>query len=167
MCSRTTPTGREDLEEFYALEYGEAAVEVHTDAIGAALMPPRRNCFSVSRVLIVDDLLWVAGYRGHPGRLRQPGREGRGPGGQVAGLAVLVELEDLRGRHRLSTATTSSPWYITPSDRQLASRAWDIRAVIPACPSKTIRARWATPMPGGGLRHNPESGGSPSRQGTS
>ena len=68
----------------YALEYGEAAVEVHTDAIAPG-----------SRVLIVDDLLATGGTLAASVRLVESS------GGQVAGLAVLVELEDLRGRQRL------------------------------------------------------------------
>ena len=68
----------------YALEYGEAAVEVHTDAIVPG-----------SRVLIVDDLLATGGTLAACVSLVESS------GGQVAGLAVLVELEDLRGRHRL------------------------------------------------------------------
>ena len=68
----------------YALEYGDAAVEVHTDAIAPG-----------SRVLIIDDLLATGGTLAACTRLVESS------GGQVAGLAVLVELEDLRGRDRL------------------------------------------------------------------
>ena len=70
--------------ESYALEYGEAALEVHTDAI-----PP------ASRVLIVDDLLATGGTLAACVRLVETS------GGQVAGLAVVVELEDLQGRAQL------------------------------------------------------------------
>ena len=59
-------------------------MEVHTDAIAPG-----------SRVLIVDDLLATGGTLAASVRLVESS------GGQVAGLAVLVELEDLRGRQRL------------------------------------------------------------------
>ncbi len=68
----------------YELEYGEAAVEVHTDAIAP-------GC----RVLIVDDLLATGGTLAASAKLVESA------GGRVAGIAVLVELEELRGRQRL------------------------------------------------------------------
>ena len=69
----------------YALEYGEAAVEVHTDAI----VHLAAGCSS-------STTSWLPGAPWPPasGLVESSG-------GQVAGLAVLVELEDLRGRHRL------------------------------------------------------------------
>ncbi len=69
----------------YALEYGDDAVEVHVDAIAPG-----------SRVLIVDDLLATGGTVAACVELI------RRAGGRVAGLAAVVELEDLRGRHRVS-----------------------------------------------------------------
>ena len=68
----------------YALEYGSDAVEVHTDAIVAG-----------QRVLIVDDLLATGGTLMAATKLMER------TGGQVAGLAVLIELTDLKGRDRL------------------------------------------------------------------
>lgn len=65
----------------YALEYGEAAVEVHTDAITPG-----------QRVLLVDDVLATGGTLAAAAQLIETA------GGQVAGLAVLVELVDLHGR---------------------------------------------------------------------
>ncbi len=68
----------------YALEYGDDAVEVHTDAISQG-----------QRILIVDDLLATGGTLSAAARLVEAS------GGQVAGLAVLIELADLGGRDRL------------------------------------------------------------------
>ena len=68
----------------YALEYGEAAVEVHTDAIAPG-----------QRVLLVDDVLATGGTLAAGAQLIEA------VGGQVAGLAVLVELVDLHGRDLL------------------------------------------------------------------
>lgn len=68
----------------YALEYGSDAVEVHADAISRG-----------QRVLIVDDLLATGGTMSAAARLVEQ------TGGQVAGLAVLIELADLNGRERL------------------------------------------------------------------
>ncbi len=69
----------------YALEYGSSAVELHTDAIGAG-----------QRVLVVDDLLATGGTMAAAARLVEAS------GGVVAGLAVIIELSDLKGRDRLS-----------------------------------------------------------------
>ncbi len=69
----------------YALEYGSDAVEVHVDAISNG-----------QRVLIVDDLLATGGTMAAVAQLVEQ------TGGQVVGMAVLVELTDLRGRSRLS-----------------------------------------------------------------
>ena len=94
----------------YALEYGEAAVEVHTDAIAPG-----------SRVLIVDDLLATGGTLAACVSLVESSG-GMWPGWPSSSSSKTCAADTA------STATTSSPWYITPSDRQLASRAWDIRA---------------------------------------
>ena len=74
----------ETLAVKYALEYGDSAVEVHTDAI----VPGQR-------VLVVDDLLATGGTLAAAARLVEA------TGGELAGLAVVVELVDLRGRERL------------------------------------------------------------------
>ena len=68
----------------YDLEYGEDSAEVHTDAI----MPGQR-------ALIVDDVLATGGTMAAAARLVEQA------GGEVAGLAVLIELANLRGRDRL------------------------------------------------------------------
>jgi adenine phosphoribosyltransferase len=68
----------------YALEYGTNTLEVHRDAISPG-----------QRVLIVDDLLATGGtVNGTIDLVRRLG-------GEVAGLAFLVELLFLKGRDRL------------------------------------------------------------------
>lgn len=74
----------ETLAVKYALEYGDSAVELHVDAIATG-----------QRVLIVDDLLATGGTFAAAARLVQDS------GGEVAGLATVVELVDLGGRDRL------------------------------------------------------------------
>lgn len=68
----------------YALEYGEAAVEMHVDAVRPG-----------QRVLIVDDLLATGGTAEAALRLVRKLK------GEIAGLAFLVELGFLKGRERL------------------------------------------------------------------
>ena len=68
----------------YTLEYGDSAVEIHTDAI----IPGQR-------VLIVDDLLATGGTMDASTRLVHRS------GGQVVGHAVVIELVALGGRDRL------------------------------------------------------------------
>ena len=68
----------------YDLEYGSDTVEVHVDAIAAG-----------HRVVIVDDLLATGGTMAAAAKLIEK------TGGEIAGLAVLVELTDLNGRARL------------------------------------------------------------------
>jgi adenine phosphoribosyltransferase len=70
--------------ESYELEYGQAVVEVHRDAVRAG-----------QRILIVDDLLATGGTAAAAARLV------RKLGGSVAGFAFLVELTFLGGRQRL------------------------------------------------------------------
>ena len=71
----------------YALEYGEATLEVHRDA------------FTVGQhVVIVDDLLATGGTALAAADLV------RKAGGTVAGFLFLVELEFLAGRSRLEPA---------------------------------------------------------------
>ncbi len=64
----------------YALEYGEAVLEVHADALARG-----------RRVLIVDDLLATGGTAAAAIRLVEE------LGGVVAGLAFLIELGGLNG----------------------------------------------------------------------
>jgi adenine phosphoribosyltransferase len=68
----------------YALEYGEAELEVHRDAFVPG-----------DRVLIVDDVLATGGTVDATARLV------RQAGGVVVGASVLVELGYLGGRQRL------------------------------------------------------------------
>ena len=65
----------------YALEYGTNVVEIHTDAITPG-----------ERVLVVDDLLATGGTVSAAIELVEK------LGGQIAGIAFLVELTFLRGR---------------------------------------------------------------------
>ncbi len=68
----------------YDLEYGQDTLEIHRDAIGEN-----------HRVLIADDLLATGGTAKAVVDLVE------GLGGQVTGLAFVVELEFLTGRKRL------------------------------------------------------------------
>ena len=72
------------LQQSYDLEYGSDALEIHQDAITPG-----------QRVLIVDDLLATGGTA------RAALDLVRKTGGEVAGLAFLVELQFLDGRTRL------------------------------------------------------------------
>lgn len=68
----------------YDLEYGKSALEMHTDAIVAG-----------QRVLIVDDLLATGGtMRACCNLVTQLG-------GEIAGIAALIELTALHGRNLL------------------------------------------------------------------
>ena len=69
----------------YDLEYGKDSLEIHKDAI-----QPQQ------RVLIVDDLLATGGTAAAVTQMVQQ------MGGQVVGLAFLVELEFLDGRKKLN-----------------------------------------------------------------
>ncbi len=75
----------ETIHVEYALEYGSNTVEIHTDAIGPG-----------QKVLIVDDLLATGGTVGAALDLVQR------LGGDVVGIAFLVELTALQGRQRLA-----------------------------------------------------------------
>ena len=72
------------IRQSYDLEYGSDALEIHRDAIEQG-----------QRVLIVDDLLATGGTaRAALDLVRQTG-------GEVVGMAFLVELQFLDGRARL------------------------------------------------------------------
>jgi adenine phosphoribosyltransferase len=75
------------LEATYALEYGEATLEVPADAFAAG-----------DRVLVVDDVLATGGTV--EAALGLVGRAG----GTVVGISVLMELAFLSGRERLEQA---------------------------------------------------------------
>jgi adenine phosphoribosyltransferase len=68
----------------YELEYGSDSLEIHEDAVKPG-----------QRVLIVDDLIATGGTAAATLRLA------RSLGAEVAGLAFLVELEELAGREKL------------------------------------------------------------------
>jgi adenine phosphoribosyltransferase len=74
----------EVIREAYALEYGEAALELHIDAVGPG-----------ERVLVVDDVLATGGTAEAVGRLvtRQ--------GAELVAYSFLVELAFLGGAKRL------------------------------------------------------------------
>ena len=74
----------ECLRESYSLEYGQAEIEVHADAIAPG-----------QRVLIVDDLLATGGTAAAAVKLVERA------GGSLAGVAFLIELTFLDGRARL------------------------------------------------------------------
>ena len=69
------------IREAYALEYGEAVLEVHEDAFAAG-----------ARVLVVDDVLATGGTAAAAEHLVGLA------GGQVTGFAFLMELAFLGGR---------------------------------------------------------------------
>ncbi len=69
----------------YALEYGTDSLEIHQDAVETG-----------KRVLIVDDVLATGGTAAAAIELVQR------TGGQVAGLAFLMELGFLNGREKLA-----------------------------------------------------------------
>lgn len=75
------------VSEAYALEYGQAEVEIHTDA-----------CRPGQRVLLVDDLIATGGTLLAAARLFQ------GIGGVVAGAAAAIDLPELGGSRRLRDA---------------------------------------------------------------
>lgn len=71
-------------QESYALEYGEAVLEIHKDAVGPG-----------SRVVIIDDLLATGGTALAAARLIER------LGGKVIKIAFLIELLFLEGRKKL------------------------------------------------------------------
>jgi adenine phosphoribosyltransferase len=79
---------REVITESYALEYGEATLEVHPDELRAG-----------SRVLVLDDVLATGGT------LRAATSLVERAGWTVAGVSVVLELEALGGRAALGEHT--------------------------------------------------------------
>jgi adenine phosphoribosyltransferase len=75
----------------YSLEYGEAVVEMHTDAIQPG-----------ERVVLVDDLLATGGTSGAAVELI------RRAGGDPVAALFFVELAFLKGRERLPSVPTQS-----------------------------------------------------------
>jgi len=72
------------ISEAYTLEYGEAVVEVHDDAITAG-----------EKVLLVDDLLATGGTAEAGIKLVER------LGGELVGCAFIIDLPDLGGRAKL------------------------------------------------------------------
>ena len=71
----------------YALEYGSATIEIHADA-----------CAPGDRVLIVDDLIATGGT------LLAAASLFRGLGGEVTGVAAVIDLPELGGSAKLRAA---------------------------------------------------------------
>jgi adenine phosphoribosyltransferase len=79
------------ISQSYDLEYGTDTLEMHADAIVKG-----------QRVLVVDDLLATGGtMKACCDLVRQLG-------GELAGIAVLIELAGLKGRDRMSPAQVHS-----------------------------------------------------------
>ena len=74
----------ETLRQQYALEYGTDGVEVHKDGIRQG-----------EKVLMIDDLLATGGTMAASCELVKQ------LGGQIAGVAFLIELDFLNGREKL------------------------------------------------------------------
>lgn len=75
---------REVYRDDYTLEYGSASLELHKDEIAPG-----------TRVLVLDDVLATGGTVGSAVRLIERA------GGVVAGVGVILELEELSGRANL------------------------------------------------------------------
>lgn len=73
----------ETFSEAYSLEYGDAVLEIHTDAVKDG-----------QRVLIIDDVLATGGTVAATAELI------RRAGGDIVGVNVLIELSALNGRDR-------------------------------------------------------------------
>ncbi len=73
------------VDEEYELEYGTATLELHRDAVHAG-----------ERVLIVDDVLATGGTARAAAKLIEE------IGGNVIGIACLIELDFLKGRDKLN-----------------------------------------------------------------
>jgi adenine phosphoribosyltransferase len=73
------------IKEVYELEYGKDAIEIHADAIETG-----------QRVLIVDDVLATGGTAAATARLVKQ------LGGELHGLAFLIELTFLEGQKKLT-----------------------------------------------------------------
>ncbi|RMD91263.1 MAG: adenine phosphoribosyltransferase [Alphaproteobacteria bacterium] len=72
------------ISQEYTLEYGEAIMEIHEDALAPG-----------ERILLVDDLLATGGTAEAGIRLIER------LGGEITGCAFIVDLPDLGGRRRL------------------------------------------------------------------
>jgi adenine phosphoribosyltransferase len=81
------------ISEAYTLEYGEAVVEVHDDAIAAG-----------ETILLVDDLLATGGTAAAGIKLVER------LGGKIVGCAFVIDLPDLGGRKRLEEMGMDVHW---------------------------------------------------------
>ncbi len=91
LCRKPGKLPREVASVDYALEYGTAGLEIHTDALASG-----------QKVLVVDDLLATGGTAAAAGELI------RSLGAEVAAYLFLVELEGLGGREKLTDAPVIS-----------------------------------------------------------
>jgi adenine phosphoribosyltransferase len=69
----------------YDLEYGSAALEMHTDAVNAG-----------DKILLIDDLIATGGTAQASCQLVED------LGGEIVGCAFVIELDTLHGREKLS-----------------------------------------------------------------
>ncbi|MGH8652533.1 MAG: adenine phosphoribosyltransferase [Gammaproteobacteria bacterium] len=69
----------------YDLEYGSATLELHVDALGPG-----------DRVLLIDDLIATGGTAAASCELIEQ------MGAEIAGCAFVIELDELKGRQKLS-----------------------------------------------------------------
>ena len=76
---------RETISESYDLEYGSATIEMHTDTLDGK-----------PKVVIIDDLLATGGTLKASCKLVEK------LGAEVVDVMVLIELEGLKGREKLS-----------------------------------------------------------------
>lgn len=79
------------IEAAYALEYGEAVVEIHEDAVKPG-----------ERVLLVDDLLATGGTAAAAVKLLS------GLGAEIIAISFLIELSFLNGREKLGAHPVKS-----------------------------------------------------------
>lgn len=81
------------IEQDYQLEYAQATVEVHDDAIEAG-----------EKILLVDDLLATGGTAEAGIKLVER------MGGEVIGCAFVVDLPELGGREKLAALGVPTHW---------------------------------------------------------
>ena len=81
------------ISQSYALEYGEATIELHRDAVQSG-----------ERVLLVDDVLATGGTLNATKKLVER------LGGNVFGAACFLELGFLNGRTNLNPLVIESLW---------------------------------------------------------
>ena len=84
---------RERISADYALEYGTASLELHTDAV-----------YPGQRVLLVDDVLATGGTLGAAIALVER------LGGIVTAVSVVIELAALGGRERIAPHAVHALW---------------------------------------------------------